>query len=81
MTELTKFLIGGFYPYSDNDDIEDDILKCCSEASKTQLKSILHTGNMSLLNINCHIRHKVDDLELFLECFNQLPDVLFLTET
>ena len=82
MTGLIKIPFSGFYPYSDNDDVEDDIVKRCSGASKTQLKSISHTGNMSLLHINRRsIRHKVDDLEIFLKCFNQLPDVLFLTET
>ena len=54
MTELKKFPLGDLTnPFSDNNDVEDDILKRCFGAFQTQPKSISHTGNMCSLHINC----------------------------
>ncbi len=78
---MTVFPFKGFYPFSDDDDLEDELILKCKSVSLSCLKDSSLTSNFSVLHLNCcSVLKKLDDINMLIDSCNS-PDVILLSET
>lgn len=81
---MTFFPFKGFYPFAADGEMDDDLLRRCCDADVSSLRKLCsgHPNDFSVVHLNCRsVMGKMDDTNLLLSSFANLPDLLFLSET
>ena len=78
---MAQFPFKGFYPFDDDPRVEE-IISRCHLASSSPHKVTCFNDNIALLHINCcSVNNKLNELELYINSFDNTPDLIFLSET
>ena len=79
---MAQFPFKGFYPFDDDPRVEEEIISHCHPASSSPHMVTCFNDNIALLHINCYsVNNKLDELELYINSFDNTPDLIFLSET
>jgi hypothetical protein len=81
---MTLFPYKGFYPFAADGEMDDDLLLRCCDVDVSSLRKLCSArpNDVSVVHLNCHsVLGKMDDINLLLSSFANLPDLLFLSET
>ena len=81
MCSINSFPYRGFYPYSDDVDIENSLLSRCNLVPDFP-DIVTNPQAMCFYHLNCRsVRNKASELDLLVNACNRSPDVVMLTET
>jgi hypothetical protein len=79
---MTAFPFKGFYPFSDDDALQDELISKCKPVDVCCLKDLSLKNNFSAIHLNCRsVLNKLDDINLLLNLCDSSPSVILLSET